>query len=314
MNRCLYCYKPLKDGEVDFHATCAKKFFGTTIVPKLPYSKSDLKDMARSVVKSQTTIAGVQPKLSMYLDRAIRSEPKLTIVGAFGNFILKPQTQDYPNLPENEDASMHLAEIAGIAVVPHSLMRFSDGELCYVTKRIDRSANGEKFAMEDMAQLSLRLSEDKYRSSYERIAKMVRTFSDNIGFDLTSLAEQVLFSWIIGNSDMHLKNFSLINSGGKWRLTPAYDMLNVSLALPSDKDELALILNGKGGKHKFKRSDFVKSFEAFGLGQAAIDNLFSRMANSEAKLCDFLETSFLPETSRIAYCELIHERISRLSE
>ena len=313
MKRCLYCYKPLKDAEIDFHATCAKKFFGTSVVPKLPYTKSDLKELAKQVVRSQTTIAGVQPKLSMYLDKAVRANPKLTIVGIFGNYILKPQAFRFRNLPENEDLCMHLAEIAGLAVVPHSLMRFADGEICYITKRIDRGAKGEKFPMEDMAQLTLRLSEDKYKSSYERIAKTIRAYSDNVGFDLSNLAEQVLFSWIIGNSDMHLKNFSLIKTDGKWRLSPAYDMLNVKLALPGDTEELALTLNGKGGAtYKLTRGDFVKSFKTFGLPNSAIDNLFARMIKAETKLCDFVGASFLPNEMQDAFCNLIKERIARL--
>lgn len=313
MKKCLYCYKPLNDGEIDFHSSCAKKFFGTSVVPKLPYTQADLKELAKQVVRSHTTIAGVQPKLSMYLDKAVRANPKLTIVGVFGNFILKPQAARFRNLPENEDLSMHLAEIAGVSTVPHSLMRFADGELCYVTKRIDRGAKGEKSPMEDMAQLTLRLSEDKYKSSYERIAKTIREYSDNVGFDLSNLAEQVLFSWIIGNSDMHLKNFSLIKNADKWQLSPAYDMLNVKLALPDDTEELALTLNGKGGAmYKFTRNDFVKSFKTFGLPNSAIDNLFARMIKAKSKLCDFVSASFLPTKMQDAFCNLIKERIARL--
>lgn len=312
MKRCLYCYRPLKDGEIDFHASCTRKFFGTSVVPQLPYSQADLKELAKRVVRSQTTIAGVQPKLSMYLDKAVRANPKLTIVGVFGNYILKPQAARFCNLPENEDLSMHLAEIAGLATVPHSLMRFADGNLCYVTKRIDRGADGEKFPMEDMAQLTLRLSEDKYKSSYERIARALREYSDNVGFDLSNLAEQVLFSWIIGNSDMHLKNFSLIKNGSLWRLSPAYDMINVKIALPNDTEELALTLNGKGGTYQYSKGDFAKAFRTFGLKDPAIDKLFSRMVKSETKLCDFISTSFLPAEKQEAFCGLIRERIARL--
>ena len=112
-----------------------------------------------------------------------------------------------------------------------------------------------------MAQLTMRLSEDKYKSSYERIAKTIREYSDNVGFDLSNLAEQVLFSWIIGNSDMHLKNFSLIKSDGKWGLSPTYDMLNVKLALPNDAEDLALTLNGKDGTYQYTKVDFVKAFK-----------------------------------------------------
>lgn len=191
-------------------------------------------------------------------------------------------------------------------------MRFADGGLCYITKRIDRGANGEKFPMEDIAQLTMRLSEDKYKSSYERIAKTIREYSDNVGFDLSNLAEQVLFSWIIGNSDMHLKNFSLIKSDGKWGLSPAYDMLNVKLALPSDSEELALTLNGKGGTYQYTKVDFLKAFRTFGLTDSAIDNLFARMIKAESKLCDFITTSFLPVETQDIFCNLIAERIARL--
>lgn len=99
-----------------------------------------------------------------------------------------------------------LAEAAKIAVVPHGLIRFTDGELCYITRRIDRLSDGQKVSMEDMCQLTERLTEYKYKGSYEQIAKAIKKYSSAPQLDLVNFWELVVFSWITGNSDMHLKN------------------------------------------------------------------------------------------------------------
>jgi len=180
MNKCLYCYKELGADEVDFHKTCARKIFDSPLIPQLPYNRNDIKELAREIVSSSTTVTGVQAKLSLDIAKRVKGEPqRFTIVGLWGRFILKPQTELYANLPENEDLTMHLAEAAGIKTVPHSLIRFADGELCYITRRIDRTNKGGKIAMEDMCQLSERLTEDKYKGSYERIAKLIRQYSSS---------------------------------------------------------------------------------------------------------------------------------------
>lgn len=137
MCKCLYCYKPLADGEVDYHKTCARKIFGSTSVPTLPYTRDNIKDLAREIVTASTTVTGVQAKLSLDIARGNAGEPqRFTIVGLWGRYILKPQTDRFANLPENEDLTMHMAEVAGIKTVPHSLIRFADGELCYITRRM----------------------------------------------------------------------------------------------------------------------------------------------------------------------------------
>ena len=212
MSRCLYCYKELPEGIKDFHPACARKFFGTRTAPDLPYVRAQLGDLARQVVRSQTTLTGVQAKLSLDINRGGRNEPdRFTIVGLWGRFILKPQTHSYRALPELEDVTMHLAEAVKINVVPHSLIRFSDGELCYITRRIDRQSDGHKIAMEDMCQLSERLTEYKYKGSYEQIAKLIRRYSSAPQLDVINFWEVVVFCGITGNADMHLKNFSLYN-------------------------------------------------------------------------------------------------------
>ncbi|WP_455644088.1 HipA domain-containing protein, partial [Parabacteroides sp.] len=251
MKRCLYCYKELNDESSDYHPRCSTKIYGSPIPPILPYGKKDLIRLAEKVIRSRTTLTGVQPKLSLDIEKAEKSSKRFTIVGLWGRYILKPQSQHYEQLPELEDLTMHLAEIAKIKVVPHSLIRFQDGDLCYITKRIDRGTKGEKFAMEDMCQLTGRLTEYKYKGSYEQIAKHILKYSSTPKLDVVNFWEQVLFSWITGNSDMHLKNFSLYsNKPDIYVLTPAYDLLATKLVIPEDSEELALTLGGKKKKIK----------------------------------------------------------------
>ena len=234
--KCLFCYKDLKEGQTDYHPACARKFFGVKNAPKLPYVRAQLGDLARKVVRAQTTLTGVQAKLSLDIDKGGRNLPdRFTIVGLWGRFILKPQTDTYRALPELEDLTMHMAEAAKIMTVPHCLIRFSDGELCYITRRIDRLAGGGKVPMEDMCQLTGRLTEYKYKGSYEQIAKAIRRYSSAPQLDVVNFWEVVVFSWITGNADMHLKNFSLYNpDGGGYTLTPAYDMLATTLVMPEE--------------------------------------------------------------------------------
>lgn len=210
MAKCLYCYKELNEGEKDFHKACSKKIFGTPSVPELPYTRENLIDLAKQVIRSQTTLTGVQAKLSLDINKSGKNETeRFTIVGLWGRYILKPQTDRFAHLPELEDLTMHLAELAKIQVVPHSLIRFADGELCYITRRIDRIDKGIKLPMEDMCQLTERLTEHKYKGSYEQIAKAIQRFSAVPKLDMVNYWEQVVFSWIMGNANMHLKNFSL---------------------------------------------------------------------------------------------------------
>jgi len=308
MNKCLYCYRELQEEQNDFHPACSKKIFDSTLPPILPYTREHLSELAEQVVRSQTTITGVQPKLSLDLDGKGKNIPqRFTIVGLWGKYILKPQTDFYPQLPENEDLTMHLAEIAGIRTVPHSLIRFADGELCYITKRIDRDEKGNKFPMEDMCQLSERLTEYKYKGSHEQIAKLILKFSHAPKLDLANFWQQTLFCRLTGNADMHLKNFSLYSPAKEqYMLVPAYDMLCTALAIPDDKDELALTLNGK--KRKLKRSDFEKAFALSGLDAKVAAALFLRFEKSIAQWLSFIKTSFLSEELQEKYGRLIVER------
>lgn len=311
MERCLYCYQKLTDGEKDFHPRCAKKIFGSADIPLLPYAKDEIESLAEKVVRSQTTLTGVQAKLSLDIEK-IKGEPqRFTIVGLWGRYILKHQTAQFEHLPEVEDLTMHLAELAKIKVVPHSLVRFEDGELAYITKRIDRGANGEKLSMEDMCQLSERLTEYKYKGSYEQIAKLILQYSSVPKLDVVNFWEQVVFSWLTGNADMHLKNFSLYcTRKGYYSLTPGYDMVSTALVMPEDPEELALTVNGN--KCKIKHSDFKVAMSSSGLEEKIIDNLFTKFIKVADKWFEFIDLSFLPEEMKEQYKAIIKSKIELL--
>lgn len=312
MGKCLYCYQELTGGEKDFHPACAKRMFGAPYAPELPYTRDNLTELARLVIRSQTTLTGVQAKLSLDIHQKDRNAPgRFTIVGLWGRYILKPQTDRFPHLPEVEDLTMHLAEAAKMKVVPHCLIRFADGELCYLTRRIDRTARGEKLPMEDMCQLTERLTEYKYKGSYEQIAKTIRKYSAAPLLDLVNYWEQVLFSWMTGNADMHLKNFSLYSrQKGEYLLTPAYDLLSTTLVMPEDTEELALTLNGK--KRKIHKQDFILPMQASGLNEKVIDNLFHKFLHAGSKWETCIEQSFLPKEMKAAYKALLKERSEQL--
>lgn len=308
MAKCLYCYKELKEGQTDYHPSCAKKLYGVKTAPVLPYNRSQIGELAKRVVRAQTTLTGVQAKLSLDVNHGQKNEPdRFTIVGLWGRFILKPQTDTYRSLPELEDLTMHMAEAAKIAVVPHGLIRFDDGELCYITRRIDRQPDGSKTAMEDMCQLSERLTEYKYKGSYEQIAKLIKKYSAVPQLDLVNFWEVVVLSWITGNSDMHLKNFSLYKTPLGFCLTPAYDLLSTLIVMPQDTEELALTLNGK--KRKIKRSDFEKAMTASGLNEKVIQNMANKFGKAISKWIDLIDNSFLPNDMKREYKRLIIKRV-----
>lgn len=310
--KCLYCYQELKEGQRDYHPACARRFFGSATPPVLPYSRQNISELASEVIRSRTTLTGVQPKLSMDINRGGRDEPdRLTIVGLWGRYILKPKSDTYPWLPEDEDLTMHLATLARIQVVPHALIRFSDGELTYITRRIDRDDDGRKYLMEDACQLSERLSADKYKSSYENVGKLIRRYSSMAQLDLVNYWELVVFSWLTGNSDMHLKNFSLLSLvPGLYTLAPAYDLLNVRL-LFDDPEELALTLDGR--KRKLTRQNFVNAMRTTGLDDKVIGNILQKFQKVQPRWEAFIDQSFLPEELRERYKAEISQRLAVLT-
>ena len=302
--KCLFCYKELNSSEIDFHTVCSKKFFGTSTPPGLPYTRANIKGLAEQVIRSQTTITGVQPKLSLDIER-INNNSRFTIVGLWGKYILKPQTDQYCQLPENEDLTMRMAETVKIKTVPHTLIRFADGELCYISKRIDRTTNGAKLLMEDFCQLTGRLTEHKYRGSYEQIAKAILKFSNAPKLDLVNFWEIVVFCFLTGNADMHLKNFSLYDNTGV-QLTPAYDLLSTALVIPEDKEELALTLNGK--KNKLTREDVTIAALKSGMEQRVIENIYLKFQKTIPHWNVLIDNSFLSYEMKENYKSMIQKR------
>ena len=293
----------------DFHPGCARKFFGTATAPLLEYRREELDALAAQVIQSQTSLTGVQPKLSLNLHKH-KGCNRLTIVGLWGDFIFKPQVEAYPQLPENEDLTMHMAEAARIKVVPHSLVHLADGSLGYITRRIDRTTKGEKIDMEDMCQLTLHPTEYKYKSSCEQIGKTIAAYSSTPKLDLINFMQILLFSFVTGNNDMHLKNFSLYRPKKAYQLTPAYDLLNVAIANPKDKEEMALSINGK--KSRLKLQDFIKASDTLGIGQRVTMQLIENMQKALPVWKDLIRNSFLSEDMKKSYLELVETRLSKL--
>lgn len=314
MNKCLYCYKPLEDGQIDFHPSCARKFFGRSLAPIVPYTRENMSELARKVIRTSASVTGVQAKMSLGLDRGRRNEPdKLTIVGLWGRYILKPQSFKYKCLPELEDVTMKMAQAAGIETAPHSLIRLSDGELSYITLRMDRTKDGRKLSMFDMCQLSNRISEHKYLGAYRQLADTIKRYSAAPMLDVQRFWEVVLFSWITGNSDMHCKNFSLIEKyENEYVLAPSYDLLAVLLVDPNDTDELAMALEVGGKKAGFDRDSFMSSIVGSGIAEKTADKIIEKIISNKRKWFDILDSSFLPEDMIAAYKQLIDKRIERL--
>ena len=310
-SKCLYCYQPL-NGVGDFHESCSKLFFGNSEPPILMHTLDEMSELAQHVVNRSVTVPGVQPKLSLSIVKEIteNSKQRLTVVGALGgNYILKPPSIHYPEMPANEHLTMRIAEAFRIKVVPSSLIRLKSDELAYITKRIDRSSKGTKIHMIDMFQITEAF--DKYKSSMEKLGKALKEYSDRTMLDVISLFELTLFCFMTGNNDMHLKNFSMIKSPSGWIFAPAYDLLNVAIANPDDKEELALTLAGK--KKKFTRHHFECFGSELGLTNKQIQGTFRRFEKNSAKAIELIHQSFLSDSMKQSYMELLEERYSRIS-
>lgn len=309
-NRCLYCYESIDKGQ-DFHKECSLKFFGTSTPPAITYSLNQMDELAKNIVERSVTIPGVQAKISMSLVKETtgKSDTRLTVIGALGGqYIFKPPSDRFPEMPENEHVTMRIAKTFGIRVVPSSLIRLASGERSYLTKRIDRTAAGEKIHMIDMFQIVEAF--DKYKSSMEKVGKALDDYSDNTFLDKIFYFELALFSFLIGNNDMHLKNFSMIESPSGWVLSPAYDLLNASIVNPSDKEELALTLLGR--KKKLKRENFEEFGAGLGLTDRQIQGVFKRFVKHNPKAKEWIDRSFLSYEMKMAYKDLIDLRYKQI--
>ncbi|MDD3637385.1 MAG: HipA domain-containing protein [Bacteroidales bacterium] len=310
-HNCLYCYESLPEG-IDFHEQCSRKIFGTKIAPKITYTLDQMDELAKSVVERSVSVPGVQAKLSMSLVKSIKqkSDARLTVVDALGGqYIFKPPSEKFVELPENEHLTMRVAEAFGLRVVPSSLIRLASGERSYITKRIDRTSSGGKIHMLDMFQITE--AYDKYKSSMEKVGKALDAYSSNPLLDKILLFELTVFSFLVGNNDMHLKNFSMIESASGWILAPAYDLLNATIINPDDDEELALNLCGK--KRKLNRDHFDQFAEKLGLNTKQRLAAFTRFSKHKRNATNWIDRSFLSEEMKMAYLNLIETRYKRLA-
>ena len=309
--RCLVCGTPTPDGAV-YHAACAKGLFGSEIAPSFAYSMLELNELAKQLVLSRVSVPGVQAKLSLHLERAENSVGRLTLVGLDGNYILKLPTAMYPELPESEHFAMTLARLCGIETAAFGLVRLESGARAYITRRMDRE-DGVKH-MVDFCQLTDRRTSRKYYGSHEQIARTIRRYASASGADVVRFFEVVMFSFIIGNSDMHMKNFSLLREhDGTWRLSPAYDLVPVKVVLPNDKDDLALAVNGKN--RNLRASDFESAALTMGLTQVQYRRIVGRIASEVGKHIDVaIERSFLSEQFADRVRNLVASRLSMLND
>lgn len=308
--KCLYCYGELK-GPGDYHPGCSAEFFGTKEAPVMPYSIDQMAELAKAVVERSVTVPGVQAKLSLSLvkDTQRGGAARLTVVGALGgNYIFKPPSDYYPEMPQNEHLTMRIAEAYGIKVVPSGMIRLASGELSYITRRVDRTADGTKIHMTDMFQITEAF--DKYKSSMGKIGKALNEYSENTLLDKLLFFELTLFSYLTGNNDMHLKNFSMIESSPGWILAPAYDLLNVAIILPGDTEELALTLEGR--KRKLGMVHFKRFGRRLELTDKQIEGAFTRMLRSKALARKWIGKSFLSGKMKKEYSKLLESRYSQL--
>ena len=313
---CLCCGKLIKDNNESsgWHKTCIKNFFTTAVIPEIEITDSVLEELAKESTNKGYTIPGVQKKLSLHLSKEVY--PRLTVVNYPTGYILKPQVKEFRAFPEAEHIVMSMADKAKIRTVPHALVKSKDS-YAYITKRIDRvfskDSNVKLIAMEDFCQLDLRLTQDKYKGSYERCGNIIKKYSSRSGFDMTELFYRLVFSFIVGNSDMHLKNFSLIESesgSGEYHLSPAYDLLPVNVIIPEDKEEFALPINGK--KRNIHRKDFLIFAAGCGIAKLAAEKMIGQLVSMTPVFIEMCRNSLMPQDMKEAFIELVDKRVSTL--
>ena len=307
--RCLICGRDLvEDVTAEYHPDCAKTLFGSEAAPSFTYSMEELNRMAERIIRSRVSVTGVQPKLSLHLEREVGGEDRLTLVGLEGDYILKLPTRSYAELPESEHFAMLLARMCGIETADFGLVRLEGGALAYVTRRMDRE-DGVKHML-DCCQLTNRQTERKYSGSYEQIAKVLRACSSYAGEDTERHMALLLYCFLIGNSDMHLKNFSLIREhDGEWRLSKAYDLVPVKTVMPADPDDLALTVNGKN--RNLTANDFAKACESMRLTPVQFKRTVKRVTtNVTAHLEEAFDRSFLSDDFKTRCRALVHERLA----
>jgi serine/threonine-protein kinase HipA len=271
----------------------------------LPYTASELRREAANRAK-KLSIQGVQPKLSASISIV---DQEFKVVDQFGTYIIKPQNDIFPELSENEDLTMRMAKVLGINVPFHGMVYGKDGSLSYFIKRFDRYGKGKKYATEDFAQLTGNTRDTKYRFSMEKLVPVIEEFCTFPVVEKVEFFKRIVFCFVTGNEDMHLKNFSLITKNGKTTLAPAYDLLNSSIAIKSPEEEIALTLKGK--KSNLKASDFTDYYakEQLQLNEKTIETILQDMFQAKQKWKDLISISFLSDGMKEKYSQILEHRL-----
>lgn len=304
MNRCPITY------ELCGTATYSEKGL-RMIAPKLtylndlPYTAVELRQEAANRAK-KLSIQGVQPKLSGTISIV---DQEFKIVDQFGTYIIKPQNDLFPQLPENEDVTMRMAKVFGLEVPFHGMLYGKDGSLSYFIKRFDRYGKGRKFATEDFAQLTGNTRDTKYRFTMEKLIPVMDEYCSFPAIEKADFFKRILFCYVTGNEDMHLKNFSLITKNGKTTLAPIYDFLNSTIAVKNPEEEIALTLKGK--KSNLKATDFIDYYgkERLQLNEKTIASILEQMKKAAPEWKQLLEISFLNDDMKEKYLELLESRL-----
>lgn len=274
----------------------------------LPYSAAEQRHEAAAYA-GKMSLQGMQPKITAQLKV---TEGQFELVDQRGRYILKPQSEQYPELPENEALTMSLAEIIGIEIPVHGLVYSKDNSKTYFIKRFDRFGHGNKLAVEDFAQL-LQLSRDtKYDSSMEKVVKTIETYCSFPRIEAVKLFRLTLFNFLVGNEDMHMKNFSLITRENITSLSPAYDLINTTIAQRNTKDEIALPLNGK--KNNLTKNDLLKHFpiNLLKLNDASVNSVLDEFKQALPGMKTLIGNSFLSESMQEKYLALLEKRREKL--
>ena len=312
---CLCCGKALKsDDGTGWHKACVKRFFSTAKLPDIDIDEQKLRNLVTETISRGYTVPGVQKKLSLHL-LSEPGNPRLTLINYPTGYILKPQVEQFEAMPEAEHLVMSMADMIGISTVPHALIR-EHGQMAYITRRVDRlfeKTSVRMLAMEDFCQLDYRLTQDKYRGSYERCAKIIEKYSNKPGLDMAEFYMRIAFSFVTGNSDMHLKNFSLIETyeeSGEYELSPAYDLLPVNVIMPEDTEQLAMPMNGK--KRNIRRKDFLVFADECGISRTSAEKMIGLIVKHKDKMECMCNGSYLPENMKSNLNQLIDERMAVL--
>ncbi|HYY28724.1 MAG TPA: HipA domain-containing protein [Chthoniobacterales bacterium] len=307
MTRCPITYEELPTGRSYSIKGLRQLDRRLTNLLDLPFSAEEQRHEALRRA-GKMSIQGLQLKLSAVLNV---EAGRFDFVDRGGRFLLKPPSTDYAELPENEDVTMRLAAEAGIEIPFHGMVRSKDGSLTYFIKRFDRTGRKDRVPVEDFAQLTGNSRDTKYDSSMEKVSKVL-DFCTFPALERARLFRRTIFSFLVGNEDMHLKNFSLISRDEKQELSPAYDLVNSTLALAGGaKEELALPIHGK--RSRLTRKDLLEYFPSYlKLPDKLVADIMNDFKNCLPGWKKLIGISFLKEDSKEKYARLLEERAARL--